>query len=325
MRKKFYALLTLITLITGGLTYKANAQDPQFTQFYANPLYLNPAFAGSLRCPRVCLNFRDEWPALAGNFVTYSASFDRYVDALSGGIGILVEQDQAGQGALTTTNISGIYSYHMNVNRYFAINAGLQATYHQKSIDQGKLTFGDQIDPENGFVYNTSEILSRTSVGVPDFSAGILGYSKNLFFGFAADHLSQPDESFVSAPSPLPMKFTAHVGAMLDVNSHSTLTEDQFTISPNILYQQQADFHQLDLGFYAIKGSIVGGVWYRNQDAIMVLIGIDRKQFKFGYSYDITISRLTEATAGSHEISLIFDFQCRPKRHTYRVVNCPSF
>ncbi len=112
---------------------------------------------------------------------------------------------------------------------------------------------------------------------------------------------------------------------MIPVNTHSTLTEDQFTISPNVLYQKQGDFQQLDLGFYAIKGSVVGGFWYRNQDAIILLIGIDKKNIKFGYSYDVTISKLTLATGGSHELSLIFQFQCRPKRHTYRVVNCPSF
>ena len=51
----------------------ANAQDPTFTQFYANPLYLNPAFAGSNGCPRFALNYRNEWPQLTGNYVTYSA------------------------------------------------------------------------------------------------------------------------------------------------------------------------------------------------------------------------------------------------------------
>jgi len=321
--KKILLITSLTLVMTGGIIYDSTAQDAQFTQFYANPLYLNPAFAGSDRCPRICMNFRDEWPAIPGSYVTYSASFDRYVDALAGGVGLLFEQDKT--GVLTNTNISAIYAYQLNVSRSFAVSAGFQATYHQFSVDQSKLSFGDEIDPVRGFVYSTSEVLTRTSVTVPDFSAGILGYGKNVFFGFSADHLTQPDESLVSGDSPLPIKYTAHAGAMIPVNTRSTLSEDQFTLSPNILYQQQGSFQQLDLGFYAIKGDVVGGFWYRNQDAVILLLGFTTGTIKIGYSYDITISKLTLSSGGSHELSLILQFHCRPKRHTYRVVNCPSF
>ena len=324
MKKLLIVLLTAMIMGSGVSYNKLYAQDPQFTQFYANPLYLNPAFAGSARCPRICMNFRDEWPAIPGTFVTYSASYDQHVDDLAGGIGLLVNQDQAGQATLTTTNISAIYAYQLNVTRTFTISAGFQATYHQKTIDQSKLNFGDMIDPRRGFVYNTGEVLTRTSIGVPDFSAGILGYGRNVFFGFSADHLTQPDESFVSTASPLPIKWTVHAGAMIPLNSHS-IEDEQVTISPNILYQQQQDFQQLDLGFYVIKGPIVGGLWYRNQDAIIALIGFQKKFIKMGYSYDVTISKLTEATAGSHEISLILQFSCKPRIRRFRTISCPSF
>src|SRR4051812_14773105 len=98
-------LRKLLILIFVGLSGTALAQDPEFTQFYANPLYLNPAFAGSTRCPRIALNYRNQWPALSGTYVTYSASYDQYVDALGGGIGLLVLNDKAGEGTLSTSNI----------------------------------------------------------------------------------------------------------------------------------------------------------------------------------------------------------------------------
>jgi type IX secretion system PorP/SprF family membrane protein len=322
--RKFYISITAIMALIAGISSNAYAQDPQFTQFYANPLYLNPAFAGSNNCPRICMNFRDEWPNIPGTFVTYSASYDQHVDALSGGIGLLATQDEAGESTLTTTNVSAIYAFQLPLSRSFTISAGFQATYHQKSVDWSKLTFGDMIDATRGFVYNTNETATRTSIGVPDFSAGIVGYSKNVFFGFAADHLTQPDESFVTGSSPLPMKFTVHAGAMIPVNGHS-IQDDQVTISPNVIFQKQQDFQQLELGFYAMKGPIVGGLWYRNQDAIILLIGFQKKTIKMGYSYDVTISKLTEQTAGSHELSLTFQFSCHPHHRTFRTINCPSF
>ena len=63
------------------------AQDPAFTQFYGNPIYLNPAMAGSAYCPRIVMNHRNQWPNLKGAFVTTSFSYDKNVEELHGGVG----------------------------------------------------------------------------------------------------------------------------------------------------------------------------------------------------------------------------------------------
>ncbi len=73
----------VLAIIAIGIGFSASAQDPQFTQFYANPIYLNPAFAGSNGCPRLAMNYRNEWPNLTGNYVTYSASYDQYFKNIS--------------------------------------------------------------------------------------------------------------------------------------------------------------------------------------------------------------------------------------------------
>ncbi|MFL5754137.1 MAG: type IX secretion system membrane protein PorP/SprF [Bacteroidia bacterium] len=298
------------------------AQDPEFTQFYANPLYLNPAFAGTARCPRICLNYRNQWPGLNKTYITYSASYDQHFDGLSGGLGALVVTDRAGDGTLTTTDASLMYSYQLHVTREFAMKFGLQGTYHQKSLDWSKLTFGDMIDRRRGFVWNTNEIPpsypNQRKQGV-DISAGMLGYSKRYFFGFAAHHLNQPDEGFLSV-SKLPMKFTGHAGAMIPLEKGN-----ESYISPNILYQRQQNFQQLNLGLYFVKGPIVGGIWYRNQDAFIILFGYQTGSFKFGYSYDVTVSKIANATAGSHEVSFQLQLECRPKKKRFRTVSCPSF
>ena len=54
----------LFILLAISFTLEVKAQDPEFTQFYANPLYLNPAFAGSARCPRIVMNYRNQWPGM---------------------------------------------------------------------------------------------------------------------------------------------------------------------------------------------------------------------------------------------------------------------
>jgi type IX secretion system PorP/SprF family membrane protein len=305
--------------------FSAHAQDPQFTQFYANPLYLNPAFAGTARCPRVVMNYRNQWPALSGTFVTTSASYDQHVEGLMGGLGLIVMHDQAGRGTLNTTNVSGIYSYQQAISRKFSMKVGFQATYFQKSLDWNKLTFGDQIDPRRGFIYNTNDVPRGGTVGNADFSAGILGYSDVFFVGFAAHHLTQPNESLIVGESRLPMKMTGHAGAAIPVGMAGKYGTPRTRISPNVLYQQQAAFRQLNLGLYVDHGPITAGVWYRTRDAFIALVGFHTDKFKFGYSYDVTTSRLTTATAGSHEISMQMTFNCKIKKRRFRVVACPTF
>ena len=317
MAKKLILLLT--TLCSAGIWQDLQAQDPQFTQFYANPLYLNPAFAGTARCPRICMNYRNQWPNLSGTYVTYSASYDQHIDAISGGLGLIVTQDDQARGTLKTTNVNLIYSYLLPVTREFSIKLGLQAGFFQKSLDKTKLNFGDMIDARRGFVWNTNEVIPSTNKSNLDFGGGILGYSKRYFIGAAFNHITQPDEG-LQGTSKLPLKITGHAGAVIPLEKGG----DSY-ISPNVLFMQQQNFTQLNLGLYFVRGSFVGGLWYRNSDAFIVLLGIQTDHFKVGYSYDVTVSKLSSNTAGSHEISMQMQFECRPKKKKYRTISCPSF
>ena len=273
------------------------------------------------------MNYRNQWPAISGTFVTYSASFDVDVNALHGGLGGYFMADRAGEGTLNSFEGSLIYAYRMNVTRKFSLRVGAQATVVQRSIDWEKLTFGDMIDPRYGFVYPTQEIEPNTNKVFADFSAGIIGYTENFFVGFSASHLTQPDEGF-NGISKLPLKLTGHAGVNIYFGKRREQAK-KWNLSPNILYQQQQDFQQLNYGFYLSKGFIVGGLWFRqsfnNPDAFIALIGFQQGAFKFGYSYDLTVSSLTNSTAGSHEFSLGLQFGCKKPKKKFRAIDCPSF
>jgi len=309
----------------------ANAQDPAFSQFYANPLYLNPAFAGAAPngCPRANLNYRDQWPGIGRTYVTTSASWDQHINAIGGGLGIIVAQDRAGAGNLNTSHASLLYSYHLEVNRNFALKAGFEASYRMITLDWTDLTFGDMIDPQYGFIYPTSEDLGNyaTTKSFPDFSAGFLGYSKNFFFGFAAHHLTQPEQGFISDGSQLPTKFTAHIGGSFPLSRYQNKIT---TISPNFLYQKQQDFQQFNYGVYVNRGPIVGGLWARNSlknfDSFILMVGLIQETFKFGYSYDITVSNLKNSnTLGAHELSFTLFMPCRSRSKSFNTISCPQF
>ena len=167
------AILLAFVFVTVG-TEETQAQDPEFTQYFANPLYLNPAFAGTARCPRMTMSYRNQWPAMSGSFVTTAAAYDQNVETLSGGLGLIVMNDQAGRGTLSTTTASGIYSYQQAITRKLSIKAAMQVTYMQKSLDWGRLSFGDMIDPRSGFIYETQDKPRGGMVQAVDFSTGFL-------------------------------------------------------------------------------------------------------------------------------------------------------
>ena len=327
MLNKFSKIFIAISICL-FMSNEACAQDPAFSQFYANPLYLNPAFAGTNECPRVNLNYRDQWPGIGRTYITNSVSYDQHISAIGGGLGILVTQDRAGAGNLNTTFFSLQYSYRLKVNNQFAMKAGFEASYRTIKLDWSELTFGDMIHPRDGFIYGTQEDIDNnpTNKGFPDFSAGLLGYSKNLFFGFAAHHLTTPNQGFISE-SELPTKITAHIGGNIPLSKYSN---NVTTISPNFLYQRQQDFQQFNYGVYVNRGPIVGGLWARhslkNIDSFILMLGLIQDSFKFGYSYDITLSNLKNTnTLGAHELSFTLFMPCRSKSKSFNTISCPQF
>jgi type IX secretion system PorP/SprF family membrane protein len=328
--KKIYGLILGVTV-----ALSASAQDPEFSQFYAAPVYTNPAMAGTAFCGRMSagrfsLNYRNQWPSLPGTFRTFNASYDQHLDAIGGGIGLMATYDRAGAGLLTTQSFSGVYSYVLPINKYFFLRGGLQASFVQKSIDHTKLKFGDQIHPTLGFVNPTQEPTANSSRVYPNFGAGLLAYSEKFYAGFAVHNITEPVQSFYSNNDGIvPRRYTFHTGVVIPLDKKKF---SQATLSPNALFMMQQNFTQLNFGFYANKGPIVTGLWYRqtmgiygNSDALMVLLGFRKDKFKFGYSYDITVSSARSAAPGSHEISAAVEWCLSTRPHTFKPLKCPDF
>ena len=316
------------TLFVGLTTHEAQAQDPEFSQFYSNPLLLNPAFAGTARGPRVVMSHRNQWPSMSGAFVTQAVGYDQHFNSISGGLGLVVMNDQAGQNTLTTTRITGMYSYQQAITRKLSLRMALEASYFQKALDWSNLTFGDMIDPRRGFIYETADTPRGENVKKVDFGAGLLAFTEKFYAGVAGHHLNEPNERLVVGTSRLPMKITGHAGAKLPLQR--SVKGVEAWISPNVLYRRQGEFQQLNMGVYVSKGPLVAGVWHRGffsadtRDALIVLLGVETSLMRFGYSYDITISDLTPATGGAHELSLSMRFSS-PQRSKFRTISCPTF
>lgn len=324
-------ILSLIVFVF-GISLVGSAQDIRFSQFYANKLYLNPALAGSSDHGNISLNYRNQWPNLDLPFVSYSFSYDNFVPSINGGLGLLVMQDDQGNGAIKTTTFSGAYSFYLRVNNDLVFRPAIQAALMQKKLELKGLIFPDQIDPIYGNIYEHfgAGDPNNRSWNRLDLSLGVIAYYKNYYFGAAASHVNQPNLSFDDLEGQLNAKYTFHAGA--EFNLSGRLQGNGLVLAPALLFQKQGEFTQMNYGMYVSKSSLVFGFWFNqnfqlNYDAVILMAGVVTDRFKLAYSYDYTITQLVQTNTGAHELSFSFPlvFEKRKRRRRPNRVRHPQF
>lgn len=324
--------LGTICLIHSGV----QAQDPQYSQFYANQVMLNPAFTGSGIGYRFALNYRAQWVGIPGYYKQTAFAFDMplYIGNTTQGVGVCINNDVAGEGNLARTNILLNYAYEIPLTDVrdggHTLRLGLSGGIQQASIDFYKLRFPDQIDPQDGFVYQSQDPIlgANRSKLREDVNAGLVYYNNYAFVSLSAEHLTQPRQVFTNFSGPeskLPMKYTLSGGMRIPLGDFRN--PEKLSITPVFLAKMQGPFFQFDVGTYVNIEPMVFGFWYRHQDAVVALIGLQKGPFRLGYSYDYTVSSLTNSISqGSHEISLGLEFAKDPRKvKKWRSYPCPKF
>lgn len=325
-----FVILSLVCFTLAG-------QDPVFSQFYAAPLRLNPAFAGVSVAPRVNINYRTQYTAWPNAFRTFAVSYEQPFENKPYALGVSVMSDIQADGAYRNNYFSAVYSYEIQLSDELYARGGISAGLLQSQVDFGSLVFGDVLDPVEGNTGGTTEeelaFGTKTSF---DAGAGFLIYAQNVYGGISIDHLTQPDESLLEINPNLyagrPIRLNVHAGGQIKLKRYSNRRRPSY-VSPSVLYSRQASFQQLTLGAYFGWGPLFLGSYYRhafeNADAIIGLIGVKQGVLKIGYSYDATISALRNVSGGAgavHEISVSFDFgdsaELERKRHRSRYNNC---
>ncbi|WP_339702943.1 type IX secretion system membrane protein PorP/SprF [Algoriphagus aquimarinus] len=338
--KYLYLLITLSLLCLN-----LSAQDIQYSQFYAAPLYLNPAMTGASEMTQIGVNYRNQWPGLDQSFNSYSAYADHYIFSANSGVGLIVNRSEQSMANLSMTEIGATYSYRMRLGFRSFLRMGGQVSYMDRDAYFGDMVFGSQINDQTGAVGGTSgeSLGDGISHQFMDYSFGMVYHNENIWFGLAGHHLTQPNISFIDGEnSKLPIKVSAHGGVKFDLSggtSSQLLNQRtgtrELTLAFN--YKNQGAFSQLDMGAQINIQPLVLGVWYRgipvqkddipNHEAIIGLVGISLGGgLDIGYSHDFTLSSLGNAnTGGAHEISLRFSFLATNKRGAGRTTSMPCF
>ncbi len=324
----------------------AQAQDPNFSQFFVSPLTLNPALTGKFNGDfRIAGNYRDQWPDISKAFVTSTISVDapilrsRINENDTWGVGVMAMTDKTANGILSGNFISLTTAYHKGIDEdgLQQIGIGFQGTFSNKRLDGTKLNFLDELDENGEWTIPSSETIDNRQINTSyfDFSVGALyngstdGYN-NFYFGVSAYHINRPKESFTGDVFyQINPRVTLNAGGAIPIGDRSR------TIYLSSIYSRQANASNFVIGGaggFALTddeenpSNFYVGLWSRFNnvnDALIPYIGLEWNGFRFGASYDINISSLKTASQsrGGIEISLIFIK--RPPG--YKGIPCPGF
>jgi type IX secretion system PorP/SprF family membrane protein len=316
LRKPIAAAYILAILLCMAGT-KAGAQvEPHFSQYYVYPAWLNPGLTGAIDGSyRITGIYRNQWGSVSSPFSTPGLSAD-FATNKNIGIGVNIMNQTAGTAGYNYMNgyISVAYTgLHFGSHQ---VSFGFSGGIISRRFDPSKFQFGDQWNPSTGYVPSNpgGETLDKTSSSALDLGAGVVYYNQdplkkaNLFAGFSAYHLTQPDDPFLATGSAgkLPVRYTAHAGVRLKVS-------ETLNLIPNLLYMKQGTAEEKMAGLYAQyrvneTTDLLLGANYRWKDAIAPFAGIGFNRCMIGMSYDVNTSQLGKmaGSTGSFEMSFTY-------------------
>ncbi len=340
LQKHITGLGVLIMLLT--MSAEILAQDPHFSQFYASPLNLNPALAGtSGGAYRVAVNYRDQWQgALDNSLRTFGATGELKYKV--GGLknrpdyaaaGFMFFSDKVGDFDLNTNQIGFVGAYQKSLSKDYDqyLGAGFQMSLIQKSINYEDLFFQDQFNSIDDFNLPSGELLPANNFAFLDFIVGLNYYvapqkGKKFMAGFSYAHFTTPEVSFYQInenPNPALTKKNALFAKITGYVSTSFRTRETMEIQPRALFLSQGPHTEINIGtnfkykFIESEGKYFHfGPWLRmvnneegfGVESIVASVGFELKSFLIGLSYDHSIGDLITDRKGLNalEISIIY-------------------
>lgn len=317
--KRFVCIIVLSLCISS-----IYAQDPQFSQYFFHSPDMNPAVAGSANDPRLFLHYRNQWPAFGNAYLTYQASYDQYIKAVHGGIGINILRDDIGGGSITSTTVDMLYSYRIKVNRKFTMQLGMQASLLFKTLGSLQIV--------NTGNTNQNETTPTKEYTQPDVGVGFLGYTSKSQVGLAVHHLNT-GLAFNYDFFKVPLKFTFFYSRRFKLQGEYSKDNKKLLITPAVAAIKQGDSYQLNVGAGVEYMNVLAGVWARNNlpfqtSDIIFSVGFAFDNLTISYSYDYSYASMTYTAlpkTGAHEVTILATFPLDPKRKRYSAVPCPRF
>ena len=299
-------ILSVILFSAFSLGVKAQ-QDPQFTHNMFNNAFVNPGSYGIYDGITVTGIFREQWLGLKDdNNVkvspqTYLLTGDSPIRFLHGGIGVGIAQDKEAYTKNMLVKLG--YALHLNVGNG-KLGIGVNLNLNDKTIDSKSL---NPVSPDDPVILG----LPDKGVIIKDMSAGIFLQKPRYYLSFSSTQLLESEA-----------KGTGSAGAFFKNQRHYYLTGGHdillpafqgYVFTPSVFIKSDGNTVQADINLMAkYNNKVWGGLTYRIQDAVALMVGVIYKDIEIGYAYDIPTSRI--ASSGSHEIMARYRFKLEKEK-----------
>lgn len=297
LQRTFYTL----AIVVSGVSAHAQ-QDPQFTQYMFNSIYVTPAFAGVEGVTQLTAIHRSQWLGYESSFndggapTTQLISFTSPIYKLKSGFGVYAINDKL--GPQNNIEAHAMYAYHLGL-KDSKLSFGVKVGFYSQAINYDQYR---AIHPDDPLLSGKE---GKESQIRPDLGFGLFYRAEKFYLGAGINHLTRAEFDFGvnQARNALENHLNFTGGYFYEVNF-------DLTLMPTVLLKTDFKEYSFDLGVIAtVKDKMWAGLSFRQSEAANVLLGysfLKDQSLKLGYAIDIVVKDQEAKENFSHELMLSY-------------------
>jgi type IX secretion system PorP/SprF family membrane protein len=314
--------IILFIIILGA---HVSGQETNYSPGYQTIIMTNPAFTGSEGDGMLRLSYFNFYPGNNYDLHSVFLSYDTYMSVLHGGAGFYITDDYLG-GIVNDLRGGFSYAYHLRAGEGTFINVGLESSFYHRGFNHNNIRLPDQIDPLNGFVFPSGEIIADRGRTVFDVSTGFLIISDRIYGGFSVNHLAEPDLSGSgSSIEKIKRKFSVQIAGNFDLSKNFNLAARP-VLSAEI---QNGHFiggigGAIENNAFSVNSVLIGN----NTGSADIQTGISIKKgiilVFYNYRFNIVTGNKLLPLSLLHQTGVVFGLNNVDKRKTIKTINFPK-
>lgn len=293
MKRNRAIILVLVLAVSAA----SAQQTARYSNYLFNPLALNPAAAGSYDYINVMGIYRNQWAGLEGAPKTAVLSVDGSVKDKSLGLGLQFISENI--GALRQRGLVPTAAYRLRIGDESWLSGGFSLGIFNNRLMGSELIFKD---PTDVAIPTTNE-----GVTYVDVNTGAYLQTGKTTLGLSAVNLLKPSLRYADGRrgdvTQVSRQFNLYGAYLFQVS-------EKFRVQPSVLLKttEQLKTFQADFAAMAFYKNLIGvGLSFRNKESVNFILDYwITEDFRLGYAFDVTTSKLTNYESGTHEIMLAY-------------------